>query len=78
MDLSTELLKRLGARQVGCLKEMVIRHNIMLPQYTIVWTEMNLEGAPKDTIIGWKYFNGKNILSTNISQELVTIIEKIE
>ena len=78
MDLSTELFKELDAKYVGCLKERIVGRNIILPQYMIVWTEMNLEGAPKDTIIGWKFLNGKSICSENISQEFVTIIEKIE
>lgn len=78
MDLSTDILKNLGAKHIGCLKERVIGHNVVIPQYTIVWTEMNLEGAPKDTIIGWKFLNGNAVLSANISQEFVTIIEKIK
>lgn len=85
MDLNTEFLRSIKAKYVACTKERLIS-NIpsdrakykIIPQYSIVWTDMEIDGAPDNAVIKWYYLDGNTVHFECFALNLVVIVEKIE
>jgi len=85
MDLTTDFLRYLNARYVGCTKRQMVSDIaiagascIIVPQYSIVWTDMEIGNAPEDAVVKWYFLNGNMVHYDVMPLNLVTIIEKIE
>jgi len=83
--ISTEILKSLNAKYVACLKKSkiildnsIIRRVIqIIPQYTIIWTEMDILGAPMSAQIQWAFLDGNTIHQFIASLDEVSLIEDL-
>ena len=85
MDLNTNFLRCLNAKYVGCTKRQMVSDIatagvscVVVPQYSIVWTDMEINGAPEDTMVKWYFLNGNTVHYDVMPLSLVVIIEKIE
>ena len=82
MIADPELLKSMDAKYVACLKETkILKHatvndaGLVIPAYSILWTTMEIKGAPPDVMVSWGFFSGNSILYENISLRDVVLIE---
>ena len=77
-------LKSIGAKYVACLKKTRVVKNVntniirMIPQYSIVWTDMEIEDAPKEAMIKWYFLDGNSIHYDVMPLDAVIVVEKIE
>jgi len=85
MDLSTDFLRYLNAKYVACTKKQMISNVpnariscIIVPQYSIVWTDMEISCAPEDSMVKWYFLNGNTIHYDVMPLNSVVIIEKIQ
>jgi hypothetical protein len=78
MSINKKSLMNLGAKYVACTKEDVIPdRDMFIPQYSVVWTKMDIADAPKDAIVTWFVADGFTIKSARFRLGTVTIIDQI-
>lgn len=82
MLLTTDKLKKIGAKYVFCLMQDLNLKNkldisMIVPKYTIGWTDMEIKDAPSTAVISFCFFNGYNIERVNAQIIQLKVLEKL-
>lgn len=82
-NLKTDQLKQIGAKYVFCLMRDAIVSNpnrfptLIVPKYTIGWTDMEIRDAPTTATIKLNILDGITIVSFNEQLINLHLIEKL-